>query len=268
MARTAPTQTQAAAVDASSTASRLDGIPPLSYRALTTEREKQDALRLVVDSIAQQRQVASAAVISHPACLAALAGMCAAAWRLYAHQGLGTLVTMLCGVGIVYLSTTRYFTAAYIQRAEAFRWKSWIGGGEEDHHQEQSDIKEEHQHRHAKKERKRDAREEDTVLAAVYGQEIIGALVLRLEAPRRRGLIRAWTTKARYRGKGVGSDLLQLAARTTRERLGPGAGVDFAADHANSVNPLHDMFNGPFRRRGERARRALADAVGGMDAAS
>ncbi len=82
-----------------------------------------------------------------------------------------------------------------------------------------------------------------------------------------KGVIRAWTTRLRYRGKGLGGDLLREAVRITKERCGRDAEVGFAREHANSTMVLPEMFNGTFRRSEMRAARALeavlADFEGG-----
>ncbi|KAK5995375.1 hypothetical protein PT974_03779 [Cladobotryum mycophilum] len=240
MSLTTSTQTQemseqnAASPTGTSSDENLDGVLPLSYIIVTDEDDKRDALRLVADSIAQQRQVASAAIILNPLCLTVLVGLCAVAYRQYEHQGYGTLMTMLSGIIIMYLSTVRYFTSPYIQMAEAFQWKTWITGPDG---------------------------KEDTIIAAIFGEELMATLVLRLEPQGKKGIIRAWTTRLRYRGKGVGSDLLQVAVRTTRDAFGTDALVECAPDHANSVNPMYDMFNGPFKKRQARAIQALAHAL-------
>ncbi|PTB62331.1 hypothetical protein BBK36DRAFT_1163013 [Trichoderma citrinoviride] len=228
-----------------------DGVLPLSYRVVTHDSEKQEALRLVADSIAQQRQTASAAIIFHPLCLAGLLAMCAGTYHQYQHAGYGTVMTMLSGVVIVYLSFVRFYTSGYIQRAESFRWRDFITGP--------------------------DGRE-DTVIAAVYGKDVIGVLVLRLEGDEKdlkkkkkgggaqagkegRGIIRAWTTKLRYRGIGVGSDLLHFAVQTTYRALGPDASVEFDPNHPNSTHPLPGMFLRPFKRRQQKAANALRQAL-------
>ncbi|KAL6870393.1 hypothetical protein J3F83DRAFT_714483 [Trichoderma novae-zelandiae] len=227
----------------------LDGVLPLSYRVVTQDGEKQEALRLVADSIAQQRQTASAAIIFHPLCLAGLVAVCAGTYHQYRHAGYGTVMTMLSGVVIVYLSFVRFYTSGYIQRAESFRWRDFITGP---------------------------GGKEDTVIAAVYGEDVIGVVVLRLEGDEidekkkkgnaqaskgGRGIIRAWTTKLRYRGMGVGSDLLHFAVQTTSRALGPAASVEFDPDHPNSTHPLPDMFLRPYKRRQQRAANALSQAL-------
>jgi hypothetical protein len=132
---------------------------------------------------------------------------------------------------------------------------------------------------------KNDSGEEDIVLGSRFGDNLIGALILRLErnppsptfstAGKKKGsgnsrqgktggqgIIRAWTVGVRFRGKGVGTELLEEAVKLTREKLGGGAEVGFAREHANSKMVVPDIFNGGFRKREARAARALEKVVG------
>ena len=86
-----------------------------------------------------------------------------------------------------------------------------------------------------------------------WGEEVIGALVLgwadEVGGGRRgkgrgkkcgRGVVRAWTVRLKYRGKGVGEGLLEEAVRVCMER---GAeGVEFADDHASELAPFFPIF--------------------------
>lgn len=246
--------------------SNLDDIPPLSLDVLTSRNDKVDALKLIADSIAQQRQCAAYGLIFHPLLLAGLVLVFALTYQLVwlpqpAHnRGLGLAMTLLAGTLMAYLAAIRYATAGYIQLAEDIKYDFLVssndtaaggGGG---------------------------AGDEDIVIGTRYGSELIGALVLRLEPgsassspPRRRnhhraqslflrggkGVIRAWTVRLRYRGKELGADLLHEAVRITRERCGKDAEVGFAAEHANSQMVLPEMFNRTFRQGERRAAGAL-----------
>ncbi|POR31664.1 Acetyltransferase, GNAT family [Tolypocladium paradoxum] len=220
-----------------------DALPPLSFAVAATDDDRRDALCLVADSIAQQRQTASLAVISHPVCLAALALACSLAWRHNARD-YGTALTAVSGLAIAYLAAVRLFTSRYVALAEDFKWRAFIAAP--------------------------DGRE-DLVVAARFGTELIGTLVLRLQPPDARqhqqslaggrGLIRAWTTKLRFRNKGIGADLLRFAVVATRSACGDAAEVAFDPHHANSALPLNHMFNRPFRIRDAKAARALAHAL-------
>lgn len=263
--------------------------PPLTYEVLTSDDAKRDALQLVADSIAQQRQVASLAVIFHPACFVAVVVACTLAWRHNAARDVGSAMTACSGLVIAFLAAVRLLTSRYVNIAEAFRWRDFIAPAAP-------------------------GRAEDLVLGARFGEELIGALVLRLVPPAAGGdegsrqaepssssstpstrsksksgknkklqqeekggalhaggggsggLVRAWTTKLRYRGRGIGGDLLRFAVVTTRSACDDdSAPVSFDPAHANSALPLPSMFNRPFRTRDDKARRALAHALRDCD---
>ncbi|RYC61783.1 hypothetical protein CHU98_g4444 [Xylaria longipes] len=138
-----------------------DELPPLSTSLLEAETDKEDALRLIADSIAQQRQTSSSHLIFHPFLLpplaAALAGAYQYAW-VY-RQDVGTLLLMMCGVVMTYLLGIRYFTGGYIQAAEELRW-SWLSPTSSPDPPPS---------------------EQDLILGVHFGKQLIGALVLRLE---------------------------------------------------------------------------------------
>ncbi|ROW09794.1 hypothetical protein VMCG_02622 [Cytospora schulzeri] len=237
----------------------LDDIPPLSLDVLTARNDKVDALKLVADSVAQQRQRASFGLIFHPLLLSGLIAALAITYQFtWARKpkydrDFGIAMILFSGVIMAYLLAIRYATAGYIQMAEDLKWE-WLVSP--------------------------DTGDEDVVVGARFGSEIIGALVLRLETnpattPRKKrgghnhnhlkggkGVIRAWTTRLRYRGKGVGADMLHEAVRVTREKCGKDAEVGFAAEHANSKMVLPEMFNRTFRKGERRAALALEKVLG------
>ncbi|RYO75667.1 hypothetical protein DL766_003810 [Monosporascus sp. MC13-8B] len=231
-----------------------DDLPPLSVSILDGKSDKVDALKLVADSIAEQRQSASRHMVFHPYLLAILALALGIAyeisWRI--KRDLGMALVLHSGVIMTYLLAIRYFTGRYVQVAEGVKW-SWMLSGD---------------------------REEDTVIGVRFGSDLIGALVLRLEpnpsnlGKKRarqsllrggRGVIRAWTVKLKYRHKGVGTDLLHEAVKVTRERCGKDAEVGFVKEHANSTMVLPEVFNGQFRKNEQRAAKALEDVVSEWD---
>ncbi|OAA68374.1 gcn5-related n-acetyltransferase [Niveomyces insectorum RCEF 264] len=300
----------------------LDDIPPLSLGVLTARTDKVDALQLVADSVAQQRQVASHSLVRHPLNVAGLVLTLAAAYQLSPQRDLGTMLSLLSGVVMTYLLGIRYVTAPYLRLAEDVRWDFLTKkrGRNADHavptSAEDKDMDED-------KNENENENEEDTVVGARFGDELIGALVLHLEPfsaaaaaaaaadpassdvlsppPSRKrshsrgtlgnnnnnnnsssssyshghghtnatsgninnplkgghGVIRAWTTKLRYRRRGVGTDLLQEAVRVTRERCGKDAAVGFAREHANSTMVLAAMYNSAFRANERRATETL-----------
>ncbi|KAM5341765.1 hypothetical protein ACJ41O_014796 [Fusarium nematophilum] len=215
--------------------------PPLSLEVLTDPKEKREALKLVVDSVAQQRQIASRALVFHPLCLAVFAAVLSSAHYL---TGIGNdfsaMLITYPAIILSYLVAIRYFTSAYIRIAEDTDWLGWL--------------------------RNEDG-VEDTVIGARYGEEVIAAVVLRFEGRSRRkdgdgsAFIRAWTTRTRYRNKGLGGDMLREAVKVAKEARGRSYDIKFADDHANSNLALHSMFNEAFRSRQTRAEKALAAAI-------
>ena len=231
----------------------LDGVPPLTTKVLTTEDDKIAGLKLVADSIAQQRQFASRAVISHPLTMAAYIVLLAVVSNfLYkTRSDSGLVATTAAGVTMACLIGVRGITSGYLTLAEEFNWE--FATNEDG--------------------------EEDTIIGSRYGEELIGAVILRLErngngSPKKkpksgrlggRGVVRAWTVRIKYRGTGVGTELLEEAVRVTREKLGNSAEIGFAAEHANSKMILPEMFNGAFRKREAKAAKALERVIESMD---
>ncbi|KAL7922263.1 hypothetical protein ACQKWADRAFT_292932 [Trichoderma austrokoningii] len=236
----------------------LDDVPPLSLEPLLTYDDKVAGLNLIADSIAQMKQRAARSLVFHPLCLALLIIAWAGVfrWAYVPLSGDPSLALLLsCGIAIIYLTAIRYSTERYAKLAEDMRW-SWLDGPE--------------------------SIEGDLVIGARYGGALIGALILRLEprfspgtyiSGRRRnrsrsvsfrggkGIIRAWTTRLRYRGKGIGRGLLDGAIRIVKDRCGKDAEVGFAQEHANSTMLLPALFNGTFRRDEVRAAKALEKAL-------
>ncbi|KAF4473049.1 gnat family [Fusarium albosuccineum] len=225
----------------SAPAPNLDEPPPLSLEVLIDPKEKKDALKLVVDSVAQQRQVASRTIIFHPVSLATFAAALAVAHYV---AGVGNdfsaMLITYPGIIITYLVAVRFYTSAYIRIAEDTDWLGWL---------------------------KNSDGVEDTIIGARFGQDIIAAVILRLDGSSgrkssdKRALIRAWTTRTKYRRRGLGGDMLREAIKIVKQAQGQDSTVEFADDHANSKLPLPETFNGPFRAREARAKKALAAAV-------
>ncbi|KAI1041442.1 hypothetical protein LB505_005677 [Fusarium chuoi] len=208
--------------------------PPLSIEILTDPKEKKYALKLIADSVAQQRQTASRAMIFHPIPLSVFIAILA-----IAHYGAGigkdisTMLIIYPGIILTYLVAIRYFTSAYIRIAEETNWLDWM---------------------------KKDG-VEDTIIGARFGKDIIAAAVLRLEKSNNTAFIRAWTTRARYRRRGLGGDVLRESVGIAKQKLGKNCTVEFAHDHANSEMPLHELFNAPFLARQMKAKKALSAAL-------
>jgi hypothetical protein len=242
--------------DTSLTTNPLADVPPLTTTTLTSEADKVAALKLIADSIAQQRQLASRALIFHPITIAVYIAVVAITSQfMYKDRSdIGILATTLAGVTMTCLIAVRGLTGGYLTLAEDFKW-AWI---------------------------QNEDGEEDTIIGSRYGEELIGALVLRLERNGNgggkkkaksgktggKGVVRAWTVRIRYRGGGVGTELLEEAVKVTREKLGNSAEIGFAAEHANSKMILPEIFNGAFRKRETKAAKALEAVVESMDGSS
>ncbi|KAI6758856.1 hypothetical protein HG530_011096 [Fusarium avenaceum] len=208
--------------------------PPLAIEILTQPNEKKDALKLVVDSVAQQRQTASRALIFHPVALSIFTAVVAIAhYGANVGKDITTMITIYPGIVITYLVAIRYFTSSYIRIAEETDWLDWL---------KSNDV-------------------EDSIIGARFGEEIIGAVILRLNKSDNTALIRGWTTKSRYRCRGLGGDVLRESIKIAKRALGRDCTIEFAADHANSHMPFYTIFNGPFLARQASARKALAAAV-------
>ncbi|KAK7514546.1 hypothetical protein IWZ03DRAFT_217985 [Phyllosticta citriasiana] len=218
----------------------LAGVPELVTTTATTEDDKIAALKLVADSVAQQRQAASWALLSHPTMLAAYVGLLAVVshfvWRTDGDWP--RLLTTGAGVTMALLVAVRLITGRYISLAEQINW-SFLDDA-------------------------------DSLIVTKFGERMIGVLVLGWAGPnmqgnraqRRRkgkGVVKAWTVLLKYRGTGVGLGLLEEAVRETVRR--GGEGVEFADDHANSHRILPAYFNGTFERGEKRARKALQSVI-------
>ena len=81
---------------------------------------------------------------------------------------------------------------------------------------------------------KRNGRCDDPiVLVTKWGEEVIGALVLRFVKKERKGYVRAWTVKSDDRRKEIGSELLEYGVRVC---WGKGArAVEFDERHASRL---------------------------------
>ena len=239
----------------------LDDIPPLTLEPLDDLDGKVEGLHLVADSVAQMQQRASQSLALHPYCLAGLSLSLAAVYRFSQSAAQG--IILASGLTVSYLLTIRYLTAGYVRLAEEIPWSNWL--------------------------RSPETGDNDVVIGARFGEQLVGALVLRLQpspvvyqsssghSRKRsrggasslrggRGIIRAWTTKLKYRGTGIGGDLLQTAVKLTKEKCGRDAEVGFAKEHANSTMLLPSRFNSVFRKNEIRATKALDSALGDWEA--
>lgn len=188
-------------------------LPQLSTYTAESEADRIDGLNLIADSVAQQRQVASKMLILHPINLAVLGVIMAmvAQYMLRRHGDYFVFSTTAGGITMAFLIAVRWLTGGYIGLAEKIG-ADWLG--------------------------------DDRVVVAKWGNDVIGALVLgwadndaaKKRGRRRRGkaVVRGWTVKLKYRGKGVGEGLLEEAVKVAGEK---GAdGILFARDHASGCS--------------------------------
>lgn len=218
-----------------STSEPLNSIPPLTTQILTSAPDIVSAVKLITDSIAQQRQIAANAVIFHPSVICVYVLILAVIHQaVYNNSGdIPLLVTTCAGVTMSLLVAVRAWVSGYIAHAEELS-STLVRDG--------------------------DGKCDIIFVGSRYGETLIGALILEIErtAPNAgRGVITAWTTKQKYRGVGIGTGLLEEAVRITRSTLGDAPEIIFSPEHANSKMVLPEMFNKRFEQREDRARKAL-----------
>lgn len=163
-------------------------LPTLTSQRAARYEEKVGALRLIADSVAQQRQLASRTLIMHPLNIS-LTLLLLAALAQYLSPAI--FFTTSAGVIMAMLVAVRGATGGYLVTAEKIGWK-WLDVSAED-----------------EAENKALKGDETVILITKWGEEIIAVVVVKLLKKEKRGLVRAWTTGLRYRGKGVGKDLLE-----------------------------------------------------------
>ena len=196
-------------VEATPAEDPLADVPELKTYIAQDEEEKIAALKLVADSVAQQRQLANSALIYHPLNLAiAVAILSLVARNVYEWKRDPIITGSTCsGIVMAFLAGYRYLTQNYLFAAENINWQ-WLG--------ESADI-----------------------FITKFGDEIIGTAIVEWvsEDSRQRrkkawrGEIKGWAVRLRYRGKGVGSALLEEAVKEFRKQ---GADtIEFADDHAS-----------------------------------
>lgn len=174
-------------------------IPPLSFTAPTSE-ELPHAYRLLTDSIAQQRAVATRAILYSRPNVTFPPAVALVALLLHRYEPAMALI-MAAGIAIAIFSACGYLTQDYVERAEALATKTGF--------------------------EKAMLGKRETVVAK-WGDEVIGMAVFE----RRKGqeaLVYGWTVKLRYRRKGIGRALLEKVVELT------GGKVAFAEDHASMV---------------------------------
>jgi ribosomal protein S18 acetylase RimI-like enzyme len=259
-------------------------IPPLTTSVVTSEDDKVEVLHLIADSVAQQRQFASTAILYHPLILAidvAILGMLYK-WLYHGDRADWLIImTTFTGLFMASLVAVRLLTKGFIEEAESVGTWTWLNKGRDENND--SIIG-----------------DADELILSRFGDQPVGALILRgvrdispthsrsssagstasstAAAPtstptattnrkqRRQatsnsrnapvtGCIRGWSVRNRYRRKGVGTELLEEAIKICQAKGWSGPEID--ADHANSKRHLPGLFVGPFDKRDFKARTLL-----------
>ncbi|KAH0536224.1 hypothetical protein GP486_008899, partial [Trichoglossum hirsutum] len=102
----------------------LAGVPELRTYVTTDTNERIAALKLIADSVAQQRQIASRAILYHPAVVAAYIAVLAGVSQALRGDATRVLTTCL-GLSMAFLAAAQWATAGYLRAAEALRW-AWL----------------------------------------------------------------------------------------------------------------------------------------------
>lgn len=251
-----------------------------------TDEDLIAALRLVSDSVAQQRQLAARAILLHPAYWLALLTSLPYLYYEKRHNSSDWPVILIAWVGIIMatMATVKILVRGYLDAAERVgRWSWLYGAGWIQNRFNKTKFK-------TKKEvkpRGTSCGDEDPDFKTDYvfitrlGEEVIATVVLRIMStweinpkskppvwkgketidlrPRdylqRTAYIRAWTVQQRYRGYGVGLALLRFVVRWAldNEMEGP----KFADDHAHSLRVLPELLNRGMDAQERRARTTL-----------
>lgn len=209
-------------------------IPELSTYVVTEPEDIRSAHKLIADSVAQQRQLAARAIIFHPIWLGAMVAVFAVVYKLLYHDlsDLPLIGTTGAGCVMAGLTVVRVYTGGYIEHAEHVGTRAWLEGDEDD-------------------------KDEQDILVTKFGENIIGALIVKgvRDGRKMHGVIRAWTVQQKYRGKGVGMGLLEEVVQLCQKKRW--RGPEFDEEHTNAKRVLPGLFNGPFEKRERRAKRAL-----------
>ena len=207
------------------TTADADPLPTLKTHQAGTTAEKTTALKLIADSVAQQRQTAAKSILLHQYALATL--ILILALQSYWLSPIA-LLTTAAGTIMIELVAVRYVTRGYIFAAETINWNWLLESPPLASHSRSNSNSSNNGHRRGRS----NTTEEPVVMMTKWGDEIIGALVIRVSKRERKGYVRAWTVLRRYRGKGVGRGLLEEGVARVMGKAGV-KGVQFEDEHAS-----------------------------------
>ena len=207
------------------TTADAEPLPTLTTRTASTTAEKTAALKLVADSVAQQRQTAAKSILFHQYALAAL--VLILALQAYWLSPI-PLMTSAGGTIMIELVAVRYLTRGYIFAAETINWNWLLESPPSAGHSRSNSNSSNSGHKRGRS----NTTEEPLIMVTKWADEVIGALVIRVSKRERKAYVRAWTVLRRYRGKGVGKSLLEEGVARVMGKVGV-KGVDFEEDHAS-----------------------------------
>ena len=173
-------------------------LPALDFTPPTNDEEQVEALKLIADSIAQRRQLASYALMTHPYFLGlmGLAVSIVYKWLYKSPSDWALIFTTSIGILMAGFVGIRGAVSKYIELAESVNYK-WL--------------------------------DRDEVVVARWGdgadRKVIGSVVYKIEKASGSGsgrkgkkiaTIRAWTTRQRMRNNGVGKGLIEETVKQAK----------------------------------------------------
>lgn len=232
-----------------------DGVPILKTFPAEDEDSRAEALHIIADSVAQQRNIASRSVIFHPVTLAVSTVAMGVLRQIFYDDANADWIKVLMtftGVVMAMLGAIRLACGPYIFEAERVGTWKWLNQGRSAAEEEETGI--------------RVLGSQDEILMTKFGEEYIGAIIFRGVQPiansssgsgskksrrtassskQSRMVIRGWSVRQKYRRKEVGSALLEDAINVAKAKGWTADGIEFAEDHANHRRVLPAMFNRP-----------------------
>lgn len=271
-----------------------------TYHA-STDDDRNEALRLIADSVVQQRLLAVRSIFFHPAVLTLtllfLTLLVRSAYRNPVANGPFVSVVGTIFVAAALIAIHRA-TRRYMALANTVRNPTWFKEGlyQRNNHGNgdgSAGGSKNQNHNH----RRNSLMPEDEILLTKYCDEIVGVLVLRtartnaltsgapsangMRALRHRhsnsnsassgrltGVIRAWAVNPTHRYRGIGIGLLESAVSICRTRRLDGpifADESLHSAHVPGLRMLPWPFNGNFQKMEDWAVGLLRDVIEGKD---
>lgn len=272
-----------------------------TYHA-TTEDDRQAALKLIAESIREQRSLAIRSILLHPAVLAVAFLILTIIFRCALHAPQQRAPVACCvGIGILVaaLIAVERTTKKFLTLASTVGDSMWLREGLYQQQQQQQQrnsnngtaggSKSQHSHSHSHSRRDSLPLEDEIIITKDHDQ-IVGALVLRtartnalssgapsangMRALRHRhsnsstsgrltGVIRAWAVKSTHRQRGMGLTLLESAVSICRVRRLDGP--IFADEQLHSAHiPALRTLCWPFNSGFEKVEEQAKDCLKGV----